>query len=253
MRTRSVIGADVYNEPTGGTWAEGKETDFDVFAVEAARAIHNVAPGWLIFVQGTMNSPDCKGIIDDLVGDVSNGGGGPNNCHAGDNLRGAQQNPVVLDVKERLVYSPHTYGPAVRDSPEFSSTAFPDNMIAVWNRRFGRLVSNATKETPAVVFGEWGGPVEGDNEIWMLKLISYLKNKNMESNFFWQLGMAGEPIGLILDWAQKDPATGTPLPPLIDHDKLRLLEQLVPNPTPVHRDQRVAAKMAQEKAGGLGP
>ena len=28
--------------------------------LEAARAIHSEAPGWLIFVQGTRNSPDCR-------------------------------------------------------------------------------------------------------------------------------------------------------------------------------------------------
>ena len=56
----NVIGADVFNEPGGATWAEGKPTDFDAFAVEAARAIHSEAPGWLIFVQGTRNSPDCR-------------------------------------------------------------------------------------------------------------------------------------------------------------------------------------------------
>ena len=258
----SVIGADVFNEPTGGTWAEGKPTDFDAFAVAAARAIHSDAPGWLIFVQGTQNSPDCRHLIDDLVEDVVNGTA--NTCHAGDNLLGAQQRPIVLDVPERLVYSPHIYGPAVHPlAPEFNSAAFPDNLIEVWKRRFGLLVSNPTSKTPAVVLGEWGGPVEGSNEVWMLALVAYLKEQKLSSNFFWHLGMDGAPVGLVLDWTLRD-ARSYPLPPTIDHAKVRLLEQLVPNPTKVPREGAVAAANAEGiergvqeraacKAGAKGP
>ena len=244
----SVIGADVFNEPTGGTWAEGKPTDFDAFAVAAARAIHSDAPGWLIFVQGTQNSPDCSHLIDDLVEDVFNGTA--NTCHAGDNLLGAQQRPIVLDVPERLVYSPHMYGPAVQTrTPEFKSAAFPDNLIEVWKRRFGLLVSKQTRKTPAVVIGEWGGPVEGSNEVWMLALMAYLKKQKLCSNFFWHLGMDGAPVGLVLDWTLRD-ARRYPLPPTVDHAKVRLLEQLVPNPTRVPREGAVAAANAERKKRG---
>ena len=227
----NVIGADVFNEPGGATWAAGEPTDFDAFAVEAARAIHAEAPGWLIFVEGTRKSRGCE------------------HCWQY-NLRGAQQSPIVLDVPEKLVYSPHMYGPAVvADRDEFLHAKFPDNLDSVWDRRFGHLVSNRTRETPAVVIGEWGGPVEGDNEVWMRKLVGYLQRQKMRSNFFWQLGMAGEPVGLVLDWTQRDNYTNYPLPPVIDFAKVRLLEGLVTQPTKLGQNGFRQVPMPQ----GCGP
>ena len=116
--------------------------------------------------------------------------------------------------------------------------------IEAWKRRFGLLVSNPTSKTPAVVLGEWGGPVEGSNEAWMLALVAYLKEQKLSSNFFWHLGMDGAPVGLVLDWTLRD-ARSYPLPPTIDHAKVRLLEQLVPNPTRVPREGAVAAANAE--------
>ena len=99
----NVLGADVFNEPFGATWAEGADTDMDAFAVRAAAAIHEYAPEvratgaaerqtrdiysllpmmmlrsmspprprvaqWLIFVEGASASPNCTAMIDgDLV------------------------------------------------------------------------------------------------------------------------------------------------------------------------------------------
>ena len=245
----NVIGADVYNEAGAATWAEGEETDFDAFAVKAARAIHSEAPGWLIFVQGTRKTPDCR----------SAGRKGPlqEDCSQF-NLRGARQSPVVLDVPEKLVYSPHMYGPAVhnrsdRVEDEFTNASFPDNLIEVWNLRFGLLVLNRTRETPAVVIGEWGGPVEGSNAVWMRTLVAYLQRQNMRSNFFWHLGMNGAPVGLVLDWTQRDNSTNYPLPPIVDKEKIRLLKGLVATPTIWGKDggrqaAAAAAKRAKEES-----
>jgi aryl-phospho-beta-D-glucosidase BglC (GH1 family) len=75
----NVLGVDVLNEPYRGTWAMNLTTDMDAYAVQAARVIHSKAPGWLIFVQGTMHSPDCRHLIDNLVKDLADGD--ENNCH----------------------------------------------------------------------------------------------------------------------------------------------------------------------------
>ena len=258
----NVLGIDVFNEPFRGTWNEGKDTDMDAYAVEAARRVHHVAPGWLIFVQGTMGSPNCSKLIDNLVKDVANGD--QNNCHAyaaapsnrsticadgsrsephcgrGDNLLGAQQHPVVLDIPERVVYSPHVYGPGVRsEAPEFQSSDFPQNMPHVWERRFGALAPpHSHSNTATYVIGEWGGEVEGDNGVWMHWLVSWLQLRNLPSNFFWHLGMHGKPTGLILDWTRDDQA------PVIDEKKLRLLHKLVPHPTEIPRYGSVGLKPA---------
>ena len=61
------------------------------------------------------------------------------------------------------MYTPHIYGPGVRENaPEFRSASFPENMPHIWDRRFGNIVAhNRTRATPALVLGEWGGEVEG--------------------------------------------------------------------------------------------
>lgn len=40
----NVLGADVFNEPFGATWAEGKPTDMDAFASQVASTIEQRAP-----------------------------------------------------------------------------------------------------------------------------------------------------------------------------------------------------------------
>ena len=45
----------------------------------------------------------------------------------GENLVGARKAPVELDDHTRLVYMPHTYGPAVRPMPYMESEDFPEN------------------------------------------------------------------------------------------------------------------------------
>jgi aryl-phospho-beta-D-glucosidase BglC (GH1 family) len=95
----NVIGADIFNEPFAGTWAEGKPTDMDAFAVAAAAAIRaGGAPQWLVFVEGTWRSPNCTSVVD---GDTVD-------CGYGDNLLGAMHSPVDIGAAERLVFSMHT-------------------------------------------------------------------------------------------------------------------------------------------------
>jgi len=213
----NVIGADVFNEPFGATWAEGKATDVDVFAQKVATAVQADAPGWLIFVEGTAKSPSCASVID----------GDSVSCGYGDNLLGAMAAPLELGVKEKLVYSFHTYGPSQHDRPEFHNAAFPANMPDVWEAHWGKLVDKREEATPAMVLGEWGGPV-GDgspNAKWADALVEYLQLRNLTSNFFWALNMDGTPKGLITDW--------TANPPTIDKAKIALLTRLTPQPTEI--------------------
>ena len=65
------------------------------------------------------------------------------------------------------MWSPHTYGPSQHDRVEFHNAAFPANMQDVWEAHWGQLVASKGPSTPAVVLGEWGGPVSGDNGEWM--------------------------------------------------------------------------------------
>mgnify|MGYP002632500964 CR=1 FL=1 len=207
----NVLGADVFNEPFGATWAMSAPTDMDAFATRAAAAIHAEAADWLIFVEGAAHSPNCSSTID----------GDQVECGYGDNLLGVQQHPVVLPVAGKLVYSVHTYGPSQHDRPEFHNANFPTNMPDVWEQHWGYVTS--LPNAPAVVLGEWGGPTDGANGQWMEALVAYLQGKQLQSNFFWALNEDGSPRGIITDW------TTTPIS--LDQDKLTLLAQLTPQPT----------------------
>ena len=105
------------------------------------------------------------------------------------------------------VYSIHTYGPSQHVRPEFSNPHFPANMQDVWEVRrhvnprprrvppisppaqrhteartnslscqahWGELVKTRNEGTPAVVVGEWGGPVSDANGQWAAALVRYL-------------------------------------------------------------------------------
>jgi len=47
------------------------------------------------------------------------------------------QAPVQLPVPDKLVFSPHVYGPDVHGQPYFSHKQFPANMPEIWARHFG--------------------------------------------------------------------------------------------------------------------
>jgi endoglucanase len=207
----NVLGADVFNEPFGATWAEGAATDMDAFAVRAASAIHANAPNWLIFVEGSSKSPNCTENIDgdDVV------------CGYGDNLKGVSAHPVQLGKADKLVYSPHTYGPSQHDRAEFHNAVFPSNMPDVWDNHWGYIRDSAG--SPAVVLGEWGGPLADANLKWMNALADYLTSKRMQSNFFWCLNQDSDPVGIVTNWAK------TPM--AVDDAKLKFLARLTPSPT----------------------
>jgi len=207
----NVLGADVFNEPFGATWAEGVSTDMDAFAVNAAAAIHQHAPNWLIFVEGASNSPTCTEIID----------GDEVSCGYGDNLKGVLDHPVQLAAANKLVYSPHTYGPSQHSRPEFGNANFPGNMPDVWDNHWGYIAG--LPGAPAVVLGEWGGDLSGANLEWINALVDYLTAKGMQSNFFWCLNEDSDPVGIVTDWK------ATPM--TVDSGKLALLAKLTPNPT----------------------
>ena len=175
---------------------------------------------WLIFVEGTANSPPCA-----------------KNCFYGENLQGVQTSPVVLSLPNRVVYSPHTYGPNVYNQPYFSDPTFPNNMPPIWDAHFGFIKGLSIS---AVVTGEWGGSTSGQNGVWLKAFISYLKSKDMTDNFFWCVNPNSGDTGGLLDndWI-------TP-----DINKLNLLASLVPNPSNVFSLAYLPSNCSTNTTGG---
>lgn len=101
-------------------------------------------------------------------------------------MDGVRRHPIDLTFEEgnrRIVYSPHTYGPAVVEQRYFNlAESFPQNLPAIWDAFWG-FVEQATGR--AVVVGEWGGPLAGKNQLFEEALAQYLVQKCMSDTFYW--------------------------------------------------------------------
>jgi len=209
---QNVIAFDLKNEPHTTTWNTGNlNTDWDKAAMRIGNHIQQTGGDrFLIFVEGTASSTACS-----------------QNCFWGENLIGVRTAPIKLNNQERLVYSPHCYGPSVSNQPYFQDPSFPNNMPPIWEDHYG-FVQNLTGQS--VVVGEWGGPYSGQTRTWLDSYVTYLIAKKMTSQFWWCLNPnSGDTGGLLLDdWV-------TPVT-----DKLNLLARL---------NQLEAPKYSQDDSG----
>ncbi|KAK1946715.1 Endoglucanase [Phytophthora citrophthora] len=183
----NVLGADLNNEPHGeASWGSGDlKLDWRLAAMRLADKILAVCPRWLIFVEGVQTtSCDAHEMP----------------CFWGENLQAARQNPVKFCVDNRLVYSPHTYGPAVSWQPYFNAEDFPENMPHVWETHFGYLKQHS--DVPLVI-GEWGGRHENPKDWeWQTRFAEYAKNIGVSGVIFWCVNPnGGDTDGLLCaDW-----------------------------------------------------
>jgi aryl-phospho-beta-D-glucosidase BglC (GH1 family) len=147
----TVIGADLFNEPHNpAIWGGNSANDFARAVTAAGNAILAINPDWLIFVEG-------------VSGYTNLGGGIPNSPGAwwGQNLQGVATRPIVLNVANRLVYSPHVYPPGVLgETPAllFGAATFPANMPPIWDKMFGYIYKN---NTAPLWFGEFAANETG--------------------------------------------------------------------------------------------
>ncbi|WOS40477.1 cellulase family glycosylhydrolase [Xanthomonas rydalmerensis] len=179
-----VIGIDLKNEPNGrNTWGTGNlKTDWNKAVERASAAVLKVAPKWLIVVEGITDNPTCSS---------SNG------YWWGGNLEPLTCTKLNVPAN-RLLLSPHVYGPDVNWQPYFGDGSFPANMPAIWERQFGQL----TQRGYAMMIGEFGGN-EGRNQaqdpILQKALIDYLIKKNIRSGFYWAWNPNSRDTGGVLD------------------------------------------------------
>lgn len=92
-----------------------------------------------------------------------------------------------LDFAERVVFSPHVYGPGTNSKMfYFNRTAFPDfpdNMAAIWKQHF---LDPVRAYGGALVVGEWGGEYTGADEMWQDRFKAFLLEEGL-SSFYWAL------------------------------------------------------------------
>lgn len=156
----TVIGADLHNEPHGktaeggATWGDGSATDWRAAAERAGNAIGTIHKDWLIFVER----------IEEYNGEKYWWGG---------NLMGAKDNPVRLNLADKLAYSAHDYPNSVFPQPWFSDPGFPANLPDKFKQMWGYLYEN---NTAPVWLGEIGTGMTDPKDIaWLEKMQAYLK------------------------------------------------------------------------------
>jgi endoglucanase len=183
----AVIGADLHNEPAGpATWGSGDpKTDWAIAAEACGNAILSVNSNWLILVEGTEKLTDKDGNPLDWT-------------WQGGELMGAANRPIQLSVPNRLVYSPHDYGPGVSGQHWFTDPSFPDNLAPFWDKHWGFL---QTQGVAPVLVGEFGGrSVGSDTEgIWQRSLVAYLKTRGMHYTYWCWNPNSGDTGGLLED------------------------------------------------------
>ena len=199
----AVFAIDIKNEPHDpATWGGPFPTDWPAAAERIGNQLLAINPRLLVFVEGIGATKD----------------GVP--TWWGGSLDRALEHPVRLHIPNRLVLSPHVYGPSIYAQPYFTDPAFPRNMPAIWERQFGFLKG---KGAPLII-GEWGGwylPGTKDR-VWQDAFAAWLIKKGLGcSTIYWALNPnSGDTGGLLQnDWR-------TPVA-----DKLALLRRVCPNPT----------------------
>lgn len=183
---------DLYNEPNGSVrWSTGdvNASDPNYFwkgaAELAAAAVLTANPNLLIFVQGINGNYD--GRENSSI---------PMNW--GEDFQPQAYQPLAIPTN-KLVLTPHTYGPDVYMKSSFSAANFPANLAAHWDTLFGQFSS-----TKAVVIGEWGGKygagTGGQKDVvWQNTFVDYLISRNMRNSFYWCYTPNSGDTGGILD------------------------------------------------------
>jgi hypothetical protein len=166
----NIIGIDLYNEPWDYTWA-----DWKTLTEHAFTAINSVNPNTLVFVQGVGGTAGNQDGTPTTVTQTPFGNAATN-VNWGENLFEAGANPPAIP-KDRLVFSPHTYGPSVFVQRQFMDPAQPAcagkdgdpsgdarcNVVINptllrqgWEEHFGYLKQMGY----AIVVGEFGGNLD---------------------------------------------------------------------------------------------
>lgn len=178
-------GIDLLNEPRGiAEWGEDHTKSWNLFVEEA---LHRLPNKGLVYVEGT---------------------------GWGHDLSGYKQFPI-RGFEDRIVFSPHTYGPSVIPSTSLDI----GTLHSEWDKFFGYLVEEHKR---CVVVGEFGGRYVNEDRFWQDMFVEYLLGLNI-TGVYWCLNANSDDTGGLLgnDWT-------TP-----EWGKLNLLDKLQPTPSQV--------------------
>ena len=243
----NIIAVDIFNEPWNYTWAEWKRLSESAYATISA-----INDDMLIMVEGIGS-----GLKD---GTEVEHGSDTHKPNWGENLFGFAEAPLDIP-KERLILSPHTYGPSVFVQNHFLDQTQSeckgldgdaageagcdiiidgDYLAQGWDEHFGYL----REQGYAVVIGEFGGlmdwPLSADtyykdlwshasstvDREWQTALVDYMSEKSIQG-CYWSLNPESADTGGLFKHAHSESnAAGWGEWLAMDEDKLSLLEKL---------------------------
>lgn len=200
----TIIAYDLKNEPHGkpyegdGTaiWNDSKSPNNWKYVAEcAANAVLSKNPNALVLVEGTEIYPvDIK----------KNGDYASTNEDDyyfnwwGGNLRGVADYPVNLGkYQNKLVYSPHDYGPTVFEQPWFSGDYTYDSLMKdCWHDNWMYIHED---EIAPLLIGEWGGFMSEPNITWMTYMRQLIGKYKLNHTFWCFNANSGDTGGMVLD------------------------------------------------------
>ena len=195
----NVFAVDLFDEPHGTTWAgTDRSVNWHAASQRLGNHIHSLCSHWLIMVQGARSVSWETGSWYEMT--------------PGENLMGVHEAPVRLTDMSKLVYTPHVAPPSEHMIDAYKASNFPDNMAAVWGRRFG-FVSQLTGQ--ALVMGRFGGLLADDHDAdFQQAMIGWLSTH--QRGYFYDCFNANPTSGGLLhkDWSR------------LRAEKVRLLEQV---------------------------
>lgn len=199
----TIIAYDLKNEPHGkpneaqkAIWNDSKAANnWKYVAEKAAFAVLSKNPNVLVLVEGIEIYP--KNIKNNKDYSSTNPADYYFNWWGG-NLRGVKDYPIDLGkYQNKLVYSPHDYGPSVYAQPWFEGnftykTLYEDCWKDNW-------MFIHEEEIAPILIGEWGGHMTEPNLKWMVYLRKLIKDNQLHHTFWCFNANSGDTGGLVLD------------------------------------------------------
>lgn len=199
----TIIAFDLENEPHGkpnesprAKWDNSKDSDnWKYIAEKAANSVLKQNPNVLVMVEGIEIYP---------IDTKKNGNFSSTNSADyyfnwwGGNLRGVKDNPIDLGkYQNKLVYSPHDYGPAVYQQPWFKSGYNYNSLYKdCWRDNWFYIQEEGIAP---LLIGEWGGYMTEPNLTWMTHLRKFIKTNKINHTFWCFNANSGDTGGLVKD------------------------------------------------------
>lgn len=200
----TIIAFDLKNEPHGkpnegdaaAIWNDSKDANNWKYVAEtAAKKVLAKNPNLLIMVEGTEIYP--KNIKKNGDYSSSNSDDYYFNWWGG-NLRGVKDYPIDLGkYQDKLVYSPHDYGPTVYQQPWFEGDyTYNSLMKDCWKDNWFYIQED---NIAPLLIGEWGGFMTEPNLTWMTYMRKLIKDNHVNHTFWCFNANSGDTGGLVKD------------------------------------------------------